>query len=121
LSPPVRIDSLILKKIKPVDRPEQDVAGYRDVLSSIPCASRPVYLSLATHFAIFNRQMYRLYRRKGGPLEAKKIIPFRNPKGWKTGCPVSAGFGIENSRILTALCVLFKKAKVLNKKTDPLF
>jgi Fic family protein len=116
---PGRIDSLILKKSKPVDRPEQDVAGYRDVLSSIHAHPARYDLSLAT-ICDFHRQMYRYTGEKAGHWKQKDNSIFEIRKDGKQVVrfqPVSA---LKTAEYMTALCALFKKAKD-SDKTDPLF
>src|SRR3990170_8395687 len=67
---PDRIDGLILKKTKPRDRSEQEVAGYRDVLASIHTNYHNVRLS--TDLILnWNRIMYHYTSEKGGKWKSK--------------------------------------------------
>jgi Fic family protein len=67
---PERIDSLILKKIKPLDRSEQEVAGYRDVLASIHTNYHSMHMSTDLILG-WHRLMYHYTSESGGKWKAK--------------------------------------------------
>lgn len=60
-----RIEELILKKVRPKDRSEQEVAGYRDVLALIHSRHSSLVMScdLIRHW---HRDMYRFTEERGG-------------------------------------------------------
>lgn len=65
-----RIVPLVLKHAKPRDRPEQEVAGYRDVLAKIHADSERMKVSTAL-VESFHREMYRYTNEKAGRWKAK--------------------------------------------------
>ena len=69
-APPKRILSLMAKKTKPKDRPEQEIAGYRDVLNTIHAqhAHIPITTGVVPQF---HRD---LYKYAGGPAGKWKVV-----------------------------------------------
>jgi len=116
---PGRIDSLVLKKSKPVDRSEQEIAGYRDVLSSIHANANRYNLTPAT-ICDFHRQMYKYTSEKAGHWKQKDNAIFEIRKDGKQVVrfqPVSAS---KTPEYMGKLCSLYKKA-LETAKADPLF
>ncbi|HAJ78217.1 MAG TPA: cell filamentation protein Fic [Fibrobacteres bacterium] len=116
---PGRIDSLVLKQSKPVDRSEQEVAGYRDVLAAIH-AHPDRYLISPTIITDFHRQMYRYTGEKAGhwKLKDNAIYEVRNDgKQVIRFQPVSA---LKTSDYISKLCSLYKKS-LEAQKSDTLF
>jgi Fic family protein len=115
---PGRIDRLVLKKSKPVDRSEQEVAGYRDILASIHTHPNRYNISPAT-ICNFHRQMYRYTNEKAGIWKHKDnaIYEIReNGKRVVRFQPVSV---FKTPEYIGKLCSLYKKA-LESGKTDPL-
>jgi len=62
---PDRIEALVSKKTKPQDRSEQEVAGYRDVLSTIH--AHPSKIQLSSDLILdWHRALYRFTNERGG-------------------------------------------------------
>jgi len=115
---PDRIDGLILKKTKPRDRSEQEVAGYRDVLASIHTNYHNVRLS--TDLILnWNRIMYHYTSEKGGKWKSKDnaILKVR-PDGRQVVRfqPVSA---LATPEFMERLIKMFNSA-MEQGKTEPL-
>lgn len=67
---PGRIDGLVVKKSKPRDRSEQEVAGYRDVLAAIHV--NHARMRLSTNLILdWHRTLYRYTQERGGKWKAK--------------------------------------------------
>ena len=116
---PGRIDNLVLKKVKPVDRSEQEVAGYRDVIASIHAHPGRYVISPAV-ISEFHRQMYRYTGEKAGHWKQKDNAIYEVRKDGKQVIrfqPVSA---LKIPEYITTLCSQFKKT-LEAEKSDPLF
>jgi Fic family protein len=116
---PGRIDNLVLKKTKPIDRPEQEVAGYRDALASIHAHPDRYVVSPVT-IAEFHRQVYRYTGEKAGQWKQKDNAIFEIRTDGKRAMrfkPVSA---LKTPEYMANLCTRFKKA-LESAKSDPLF
>ncbi len=115
---PDRIDALVLKKIKPRDRSEQEVAGYRDVLSSIHANHENIRLSTG-QILEWHRALYRFTEERGGEWKAKDnaILEVR-PDGRQVVRfqPVSA---LATPEFMDKLLSLFDRA-MDKAETDPL-
>jgi len=62
---PDRIEPLIAKKVRPRDRSEQEVAGYRDVLAAIHVNYHKLRLS-SDLIKSWHRDLYRFTEERGG-------------------------------------------------------
>lgn len=115
---PGRIDSLILKRTKPRDRSEQEVAGYRDVLASIHANHHGMRLS--TDLILnWNRTMYHYTSEKGGKWKTKdNAILEVCPDGRQVVRfqPVSA---LATPKFMEHLIKMYNKA-LEEGKTEPL-
>jgi len=60
-----RVEALVSRKVKPTDRPEQEVAGYRDVLAAIHADHPRIRLSNDT-IRSWHRSLYRFTGEKSG-------------------------------------------------------
>jgi len=113
-----RIEPLVTKKVRPKDRSEQEVAGYRDVLATIH-VNHPK-LRLSTHLIrSWHRDMYRFTGERGGEWKAKdNAILEVLPDGRQTVRfrPVSA---LATPEFMAQLVTLFTRA-MDEQKTDPL-
>lgn len=113
-----RIEPLVTKKVTPKDRSEQEVAGYRDVLSAIHANHSKMRLStdLIQHF---HRDLYRFTGETGGQWKSKDhaILEVR-PDGRQVVRfqPVSA---LTAPEFMEQLVTLFNKA-MDEGRTDPL-
>lgn len=115
---PGRIDDLILKKALPMDRPEQEVAGYRDVLASIHANYFKMQLS-ADLILNWHKNLYRYTKEKGGEWKSrdnailevrpdgKQIVRFQ---------PISA---LATPKYMNSLIKLFNNS-MAEGKVDPL-
>jgi Fic family protein len=115
---PDRIDALVLKKIKPRDRSEQEVAGYRDVLSSIHANHENIRLSTG-QILEWHRSLYRFTEERGGEWKAKDnaILEVR-PDGRQV-VRFQPGSALATPEFMDKLLSLFDRA--LDKaETDPL-
>jgi Fic family protein len=115
---PGRIDNLILKQVKPVDRSEQEVAGYRDVLAAIHSHPDRYIISPAV-ISDFHRQMYRYTGEKAGQWKIKDNAIFEirgDDKKVVRFQPVSA---LKTSEYVAKLCTFYKKS-LETGKSDPL-
>jgi len=115
---PDRIGGLISKKTKPLDRSEQEVAGYRDVLASIH--ANHTNMRLSTELILnWHQAMYQYTAEKGGKWKTKDnaILEVR-PDGRQVVRfqPVSA---LATPKFMTSLLKMFHKA-MDNGKTEPL-
>jgi Fic family protein len=114
-----RIDNLVLKKAKPADRSEQEIAGYRDVLASIH--ARPDnYRISPTVILGFHRQMYRYAEEKAGSWKQKDNAIYEIRQDGKQVVrfqPVSA---LKTPEYIAKLCSLYAQA-LDSGKSDPLF
>jgi Fic family protein len=116
---PGRIDSIVLKKSKPSDRSEQEVAGYRDILAAIHTHPNK-YVVSPTIISNFHRQMYRYTGEKAGNFKEKEntIYEVRNDgKQVVRFQPVSS---LKTPEYLLKLCSFYNKA-IEAEKSDPLF
>jgi len=68
-----RIDPLVLKRAKPRDRAEQEVAGYRDALANIHADPDRMKVSAAL-IRDLHRQMYQYADEKGGRWKARDNV-----------------------------------------------
>lgn len=113
-----RIEPLVMKKVTPKDRSEQEVAGYRDVLATIHANYRKLTLSTPL-IREWHRTLYRFTGETGGEWKTKdnailevlpdgrQVIRFR---------PVSA---MSTSDFIERLVTMFNHA-MEEGKTDPL-
>ena len=113
-----RIDSLVLKRAKPRDRSEQEIAGYRDVLAQIHADAGRMRLS-ADLIRGWHRAMYRYTGEKAGAWKTKdnailevqpdgrQVVRFR---------PVSA---LATPKFMVRLVELYAR-EMAAQKTEPL-
>jgi len=115
---PDRIDALVLRKSKPRDRSEQEVAGYRDVLASI----HTNYLNLQLSNRLIldeHRALYRYTEERGGEWKKKDNAIFEiRPDGRQVVRfqPVSA---LATPEFMGRLLTLFNQA-MDKREADPL-
>ncbi|MEX0806071.1 MAG: Fic family protein [Candidatus Binatia bacterium] len=113
-----RLEALVVKKVTPKDRSEQEVAGYRDVLATIHANYNKLRLSTDL-IQSWHKQMYRFTGESGGEWKKKdnailevlsdgrQVVRFQ---------PVSA---LATAKSMERLVTLFSRA--MNEgKTDPL-
>jgi len=115
---PDRIAPLVIKKVRPKDRSEQEVAGYRDVLSSIHTNHSTMRLS-PDLIRNWHRMMYRYTGEKAGDWKTKdNAILEVKPDGNRAVrfTPVSA---MATPQYIKRLINLFSDA-MSEGKTDPL-
>jgi Fic family protein len=114
-----RIEGLVMSKTKPKDRPEQEVAGYRDVLGAIHSDFSSMRLS-TTLILNWHKQMHRyLADQKGGQWKQKdNAILEVQPNGRSVVRfrPVSA---ISTPKFMGKLISLFN-ADMVGEKVDAL-
>lgn len=115
---PGRIDALVLKKTQPLDRSEQEVAGYRDVLASIHANYSKMLLS--TELILdWHKTLYRYTKEKGGEWKTRDnaILEVRpDGKQFVRFQPVSA---IATPKSMKRLIKLFND-NMTEEKIDPL-
>lgn len=115
---PGRIDALVLKKTQPLDRSEQEVAGYRDVLASIHANYSKMLLS--TELILdWHKTLYRYTKEKGGEWKTRDnaILEVRpDGKQFVRFQPVSA---ITTPKSMKRLIKLFND-NMTEEKIDPL-
>lgn len=115
---PERLADLVTRKIKPRDRSEQEVAGYRDVLASIHANHGRMQLS-SESILDWHRMIYRYTGEKGGHWKKKDnaILEVR-PDGRQVVRfqPASA---ITTPKFMDKLVKLYVRA-LDEAKTDPL-
>lgn len=113
-----RLEPLVAKKVKPRDRSEQEVAGYRDVLATIHVNHQK--LPLSTHLIRgWHRDLYRFTGERGGEWKSKdnaiiEVLP--DGRQIVRFQPVSA---LATSEFMERLVRLFTQA-LDEQKTDPL-
>ena len=115
---PSRIEPLIAKKVRPRDRSEQEVAGYRDVLATIHVNYQRLRLSTDL-IRSWHRDMYRFTGEQGGRWKSKdNAILEVLPDGRQTVRfqPVSA---LATAEFMGQLVTLFTRS-LDERKTDPL-
>ena len=115
---PGRVDDLVVKKSKPRDRSEQEVAGYRDVLASIHANHSKLRLSTDLILS-WHRTMYHYTGEKGGYWKTKdNVITEVRPDGRPVVRfrPASA---VTTPKFMDRLVRLFNEA-LAEGKTDPL-
>lgn len=115
---PDRLEPLIAKKVRPRDRSEQEVAGYRDVLATIHVNHQKVRLS-AELIKGWHRDLYRFTGEPGGAWKSKdnailEVLP--DGRQIVRFQPVSA---LATSEFMERLIRLFAQA-LDEQKTDPL-
>jgi len=114
---PDRIADLVMKKTKPADRPEQEVAGYRDVLASIHASH--ANLRLTTRLVLdWHRSLYHYAGGGGGAWKAKDNVIYEvRPDGRQVVRfrPVSA---LATPEFMQQLLGLFTQA-LDEWQTDP--
>lgn len=113
-----RIDPLVLKRAKPRDRPEQEIAGYRDVLARIHTDAGRLKLSTEL-IRNWHREMYAYTNEKAGRWknrdnailevrsDGRQVVRFR---------PVSA---LATPKFMAQLVELFNR-EMLEGRTDAL-
>jgi Fic family protein len=115
---PGRIDGLVVKKSKPRDRSEQEVAGYRDVLAAVHVNHDRMRLS--TNLILdWHRTLYRYTKERGGKWKTKdNAILEVQPDGRQVVRfkPVSA---LSTPKFMTRLIKLCNEA-MAEQKADPL-
>lgn len=113
-----RIEALVAKKVMPKDRPEQEVAGYRDVLATIHANHHKLHLSTDL-IRDWHRTMHRFTGEAGGGWKTKDnaILEVR-PDGRQVVRfrPVSA---VGTPDFMERLVGLFNRS-LEEGKTDPL-
>jgi Fic family protein len=113
-----RIEPLVAKKVRPRDRSEQEVAGYRDVLAAIHVNHHKLRLS-ADLIRNWHQDLYRFTGERGGEWKVKDnaILEVR-PDGRRIVRfqPVSA---LATPDFMEQLVTLFSRA-LGERKTDPL-
>ncbi|MGH7209812.1 MAG: Fic family protein [Nitrospiraceae bacterium] len=113
-----RIEPLVTKKIRPRDRSEQEVAGYRDVLATIHVNHQNLRLSTDL-IRSWHRDMYRFTGERGGEWKGKdnailEVLP--DGRQIVRFQPVSS---LATPAFMAQLVTLF--TRVLDeRKTDPL-
>src|SRR3989338_2362576 len=115
---PGRIDALVLKKTPPMDRSEQEVAGYRDVLTSIHANHSKMRLS-ADIILNWHKTLYRYTKEKGGKWKTmdNSILEVRpDGKQFVRFQPVSA---IATPKFMDSLIKSFNNSTA-EGKVDPL-
>ncbi|OGV98174.1 MAG: cell filamentation protein Fic [Nitrospinae bacterium RIFCSPLOWO2_12_39_15] len=115
---PGRIDALVLKKTPPMDRSEQEVAGYRDVLTSIHANHSKMRLS-ADLILNWHKTLYRYTKEKGGKWKTmdNSILEVRpDGKQFVRFQPVSA---ITTPKFMDSLIKSFNNSTA-EGKVDPL-
>jgi len=113
-----RIDPLVLRRAKPRDRAEQEVAGYRDVLARIHADPERLKLSTALVRG-FHRQMYRYSGEKAGNWKRKDNVILETRADGKQAVrfrPVSA---LATPRFMQRLVELHAR-ELGSGKVDPL-
>ena len=113
-----RIEPLVAKKVRPRDRPEQEVAGYRDVLAAIHVNHEKLRLS-AHLVKSWHRDLYRFAGEHGGEWKSKdnailEVLP--DGRQIVRFQPVSA---LATPEFMEQLVTLFTRA-LDERKTDPL-
>ncbi|MEI6235460.1 MAG: Fic family protein [Planctomycetota bacterium] len=115
---PERLEALVLKKTKPQDRSEQEVSGYRDVLSTIH--AHPSKIQVSSHLILdWHRSLYRFTNERGGEWKLKdNAIIQIEPDGRRNVRfrPVSAA---ATPDYMERLVTLFDQA-LTDGKADPL-
>lgn len=113
-----RLQAIVAKKTTPKNRPEAEVAGYRDVLSEIHANAKRLTL-LPELILRFHRQMYAYTSEKGGRWKEKDnaILEVR-PDGRQVVRfrPVSA---LATPKFMKKLCVLYHQA-MDERQAEPL-
>lgn len=115
---PGRIDGLVVKKSKPRDRSEQEVAGYRDVLAAIHANHHNLRLT-ADLVKNWHRSLYRYTKEPGGRWKSKdNTIVEVQPDGRQVVRfkPVSA---LSTPKFMDRMIKQFNQALV-DEKADPL-
>ena len=113
-----RLEPLVTKKVRPRDRSEQEVAGYRDVLATIHVNYQKLRLSTDL-IRSWHRDMYRFTGERGGEWKAKEnAILEVLPDGRQSirFQPVSA---LATPEFMAQLVTSFTRA-LDERKTDPL-
>ena len=115
---PGRIEPLIAKKVRPRDRSEQEVAGYRDVLTAIHVNHQKLRLSTDL-IKSWHRDLYRFTGEPGGVWKSKdnailEVLP--DGRQIVRFQPVSA---LATPEFMGQLMTLFARA-MDERKTDPL-
>lgn len=115
---PGRIEPLIAKKVRPRDRSEQEVAGYRDVLATIHVNHQKLRLSTDL-IKSWHRDLYRFTGEREGEWKSKdnailEVLP--DGRQIVRFQPVSA---LAASEFMERLVRLFAQA-LDERKTDPL-
>ena len=116
---PGRIDSLVLKKSKPSDRSEQEVAGYRDVLAAIHTHPQKYDVSPSV-ILDFHRQMYRYTGEKAGHWKEKDNAIYEVRNDGKQVIRYQPVSSLKTPEYIAKLCTLYKKA-IERENSDPLF
>lgn len=114
-----RIDPLVLRRATPRDRPEQEVAGYRDALARIHADASRMKLSLAL-IRGFHRDMYRYTKEKAGGWKARDNAILETRADGSTAVrfrPVSA---LGTPKFMDRLVDLHAR-ELAAGKADPLF
>jgi Fic family protein len=115
---PERLEPLVAHRVKPRDRSEQEVAGYRDVLSAIHASHARMKLSTET-ILDWHRMIYRYTSEKAGHWKtADNVILEVRPDGRQAVRyrPVSA---VGTPAYMERLVASFNEA-LQDAKTDPL-
>lgn len=113
-----RIEPLVMKKVKPRDRSEQEVAGYRDVLATIHVNHEK--LRVSTHLIkSWHRDLYRFTGERGGEWKSRdnailEVLP--DGRQIVRFQPVSA---LATPKFMERLVTLFSRS-LDEQKTDPL-
>ncbi|OGA45323.1 MAG: cell filamentation protein Fic, partial [Betaproteobacteria bacterium RIFCSPLOWO2_12_FULL_63_13] len=113
-----RIDPLVLRRAKPRDRPEQEVAGYRDVLAKIHADAERLRLSTDL-IRGWHREMYGYTKEKAGRWKTRDnvILEVRADGGQAVRYrPVSA---LATPKYMLRLVEFFAR-EISERKTDPL-
>jgi Fic family protein len=115
---PGRIEPLIAKKVRPRDRSEQEVAGYRDVLATIHVNHQKLRLSTDL-IKSWHRDLYRFTGEPDGSWKSKdnailEVLP--DGRQIVRFQPVSA---LATPQFMGRLMMLFSRA-MDERKTDPL-
>lgn len=113
-----RLEPLVTKKIKPKDRSEEEIAGYRDVLGEIHTNAKRLVLSPKL-ILDFHRKLYAHTPHKGGSWKEKdNAIWETTPEGRKfiRFRPVSA---VATPEYMEKLCTLYHET-MEERQAEPL-
>ena len=115
---PERLAPLVVKRTKPKDRPEQEVAGYRDVLASIHANHASLRLSTRL-IKDWHRTMYRYTGEKSGAWKQKDNVIWEVRSDGRQVVRFKPASSLVTPKLMERLVKLFHRA-LAEGKTDPL-